>query len=99
MLSLSSGGGLIRAFDSFALNNMKRVVTTLICFVAAILIVKVLPTPEFLKSPYKGEAVETWETSNTPFRIRVDKHIEGGGFMPVLNSAYYGSPALLMTQR
>lgn len=78
---------------------MKRVVAILILYVAAILIVKVLLTPKFLKSPYKGEAVETWETSNTPFRIRVDKHIERGGFMPVLNGAYYGSPALLMTQR
>lgn len=68
---------------------MKRVIAVLICFVVAILIVKVLPTPEFLQSPYKAEVVETWETANTPFRIRVDKHIERGGFMAALNGAYY----------
>jgi len=55
----------------------------------AILIVKFVPMPEVLKSPYKAEVVETWETQNTPFRIRVDKHIERGGFMAVLNGAYY----------
>jgi hypothetical protein len=68
---------------------MKRVIAVLVCFVLAILIVKFVPMPEVLKSPYKAEVVETWETQNTPFRIRVDKHIERGGFMPVLGGAYY----------
>ena len=68
---------------------MKRVIAVLICFVLAILIVKFVPMPEVLKSPYKAEVVETWETQNTPFRIRVDKHIERGGFMAALNGAYY----------
>lgn len=61
----------------------------LICFVFAILIVKFVPTPEVLKSHYKAEIVETLETQNTPFRIRINKHIERGGFMAVLNGAYY----------
>jgi len=68
---------------------MKRVIAVLICFVLAILIVKLVPMPEVLKSPYKAEVVETWETQNTPFRIRVDKYIERGGFMAALNGAYY----------
>ena len=68
---------------------MKRVITVLICFVLAILIVKFVPMPEVFKSPYKAEVVETWETQNTPFRVRVDKHIERGGFAGVLNGAYY----------
>lgn len=45
--------------------------------------------PEVLKSPYKAEVVETWQTERAPFRIRVDKHIERGGFMAVLNGVYY----------
>lgn len=68
---------------------MKRVVAVLICFVAAILIAKFVPMPKFLQSPHKAEVVETWETQNAPFRIRVDKHIERGGFMGALNGAYY----------
>lgn len=69
---------------------MKRVIAVLICFVLAILIVKVLPMPKFLQSPYKAEVVETWETQNTPFRIRVDMHIERGGFMSAATAgAYY----------
>lgn len=68
---------------------MKRVIAVLICFVLAILIVKFVPMPEVLKSPYKAEVVETWETQNTPFRIRIDKHIERGGFAAALNGAYY----------
>ena len=38
---------------------------------------------------YKAEIVETWQTQNTPFRIRIDKHIERGGLMAALNGAYY----------
>ena len=68
---------------------MKRVIAVLICFVLAILAVNFVPIPESLKSPYKAEVVETWETQNTPFRIRVDKHIERGGLLAALNGAYY----------
>lgn len=68
---------------------MKKVAAILICFVLAILIVKFVPMPEVLKSPYKAEVVETWQIEHAPFRIRVDKHIERGGFMAVLNGAYY----------
>lgn len=68
---------------------MKRVIAVLICFVLAILIVKFVPTPEIIKSHYKAEIVETLETQNTPFRIRINKHIERGGFMAALNGAYY----------
>ncbi len=68
---------------------MKRVIAVLICFVFAIILVKFVPMPEVLKSPYKAEIVETFETQNTPFRIRINKHIERGGFMPVLGGAYY----------
>lgn len=68
---------------------MKRVIAVLICFVLAILIVKFVPTPEIFKSHYKAEIVETLETQNTPFRIRITKHIERGGFMAALNGAYY----------
>ncbi|MCB1025150.1 MAG: hypothetical protein KDB79_12210 [Acidobacteria bacterium] len=67
---------------------MKRIIALLIGFAIAILIVKFVPMPEILKSPYKGEVVETWETKNTPFRGRVDKHIERGGFIGLLG-AYY----------
>jgi hypothetical protein len=80
---------VISAVRQLSLKFMKRVIAVLICFVLAILIVKFVPMPEVLKSPYKAEVVETWETQNTPFRVRVDKHIERGGFMAVLNGAYY----------
>ncbi|MBA2340615.1 MAG: hypothetical protein H0V88_09480 [Pyrinomonadaceae bacterium] len=40
-----------------------------------------------LLPPSKGERLETWETTNTPFKIRVDRHAEAnGGFVP---GAYY----------
>lgn len=68
---------------------MKRVIAVLVCFVLAILIVKFVPMPEVLKSPYQAEIVETSETQNTPFRVRINKHIERGGFAGALNGAYY----------
>lgn len=68
---------------------MKKVIAILVCFVLAILIVKFVPMPDVLKSPYKAEVVETWETQDSPIRIRVDKHIERGGFVQALNGAYY----------
>ena len=35
----------------------------------------------------KGEKMETWETTNAPFKIRIDRHAErNGGFVP---GAYY----------
>jgi hypothetical protein len=39
--------------------------------------------------PYRGQVVETWESTNTPFRIRVEMHMERGGFMPIADGAYY----------
>jgi hypothetical protein len=36
-----------------------------------------------------GDTVESFETSNKTFRLRVDRHAEVGGFMAVLNGAYY----------
>ena len=44
----------------------------------------------FIPPQTKGEIVETWESTNTPFKIRVNKHIERGGFMPAATAgAYY----------
>ena len=42
-----------------------------------------------LSGPRMGETVESFETSNKTFRLRVDRHAEVGGFMAVLNGAYY----------
>jgi len=68
---------------------MKRITAILILFVVVIFVVKLLPRARHLLSPYKGEIVDTWQTTNTPFQIRIEKHIERGGFMPVLGGAYY----------
>jgi hypothetical protein len=68
---------------------MKRVAVILGCFVVAVIIGVCVPVPDFLRSPYKGEVVETWEKADTPFPIRVDKHIERGGFAAALGGAYY----------
>lgn len=68
---------------------MKRIATILIIFVVIIFVVKVFPRPAHLLSPYKAEVVDSWQSTNTPFQIRIEKHIERGGFMPVLGGAYY----------
>lgn len=36
-----------------------------------------------------GDTVESFETSNHTFKLRVDRHAEVGGFMPALGGAYY----------
>jgi hypothetical protein len=71
------------------MNRMKRITTILILFVVVIFVVKSFPRPTYVLSPYKAEVVETWQSTNTPFQIRIQKHIERGGFMPVLGGAYY----------
>jgi hypothetical protein len=68
---------------------MKRIATILVLFVVVVFVVKVYPRPQLRLSPYKAEVVDTWQTTNAPFRIRVEKHIERGGFMPALGGAYY----------
>ena len=39
--------------------------------------------------PHMGDKVESFETSNQMFKVRVDMHSEVGGFMPVVGGAYY----------
>jgi hypothetical protein len=65
------------------MNRMKRITTILILFVVVIFVVKSFPRPTYVLSPYKAEVVETWQSTNTPFQIRIQKHIERGG------GAYY----------
>ena len=66
---------------------MKRVIAFLGCFIAVVFFVKALPVLMLFLPPSKGEMLETWETTNTPFKIRVDRHAEkNGGFVP---GAYY----------
>lgn len=64
---------------------MKRVIAFLVCFIGVVFCVKVLPVLPFL-FPSKGERVETWETTNMPFSIRIDKYAEKNSFVP---GAYY----------
>ena len=60
---------------------MKRIVPAIIIVLA----VAVLSLTFF--RPRMAERVETWETSNQSFRVRIDRHKEGfGGFVP---GAYY----------
>ena len=62
---------------------MKRVIAFLGCFVAVVFFIKALPVLMLFLPPSKGEMLETWETTNTPFKIRVDRHAEkNGGFVP-----------------
>lgn len=66
---------------------MKQVIGLLVCLIGVVLLVKALPVLMFFLPGSKGELLETWETSNTPFKIRVNKHAESnGGFVP---GAYY----------
>ena len=44
---------------------------------------------DVLLGPRKGELVQTWESTDSPFKIRINMHIERGGFMPALGGAYY----------
>jgi hypothetical protein len=65
---------------------MKRIVVVLICFVGVFFLLLALYFPP----QHKGEIVETWDSTNTPFKIRVNNHIERGGFMPGATAgAYY----------
>jgi len=42
-----------------------------------------------LSGPRMGDITESFETSNHTFKLRVDRRAEVGGFMAVLNGAYY----------
>lgn len=68
---------------------MKRVIVVLVCISGIMLIAFIA-----FGIPYKGEVVETWESSNTPFKVRINKHIERGSFVPLLNGAYYDFQAM-----
>jgi len=57
--------------------------------VLIILIAVALASCTTLSGPRMGDTVESFETSNKIFRLRVDRHAEVGGFMAVLNGAYY----------
>ena len=63
---------------------MSRVLTVLIA-VAAL----AFASCKVLSGPRMGDTVESFETSNQTFKLRVDRHAEVGGFMAVLNGAYY----------
>lgn len=68
---------------------MKRVIKVLICCVGVIFLLLAL-LQIFIPPQFKDEIVDTWESENTPFKIRVNKHIERGGFIPAATAgAYY----------
>jgi hypothetical protein len=54
---------------------------------AAILIVAA--NCSVLSGPRMGDITESFETSNHTFKLRVDRRAEVGGFMAVLDGAYY----------
>ncbi len=70
---------------------MKRVVAFSGCFIGFAIFLKALPLLPFLLifiPPSVGERLETWESTNTPFKIRIDRHAQANGnfFVP---GAYY----------
>lgn len=55
--------------------------------IGIVFFIKALPILLLFLPPSKGERLETWETANKPFKIRIDRHAEAnGGFVP---GAYY----------
>lgn len=67
---------------------MKRVIAFSVCFIGIVFFVKALPFLLVFIPPSVGERLETWESTNTPFKIRIDRHAEANGnfFVP---GAYY----------
>ncbi len=67
---------------------MKRVIAFSVCFIGIVFFVKALPFLLLFIPPSVGERLETWETTNTPFKIRIDRHAQANGnyFVP---GAYY----------
>ncbi|MDQ3749424.1 MAG: hypothetical protein M3367_10505 [Acidobacteriota bacterium] len=67
---------------------MKRVIAFSVCFIGVVFFVKALPFLLLFIPPSVGERLETWESTNTPFKIRIDRHAQANGnyFVP---GAYY----------
>jgi len=66
---------------------MKRVIAFSVCFIGVVFFIKALPVLMLFLPASKGEKMETWETTNSPFKVRIDRHAErNGGFVP---GAYY----------
>jgi hypothetical protein len=69
---------------------MKQVIIVL----ASIVIVIGLAAAVYRLVPHKGEIVDTWQSSNSPFGTRIIKQMERGGFAPVLDGAYFDFQAM-----
>jgi hypothetical protein len=61
---------------------------SLIVITLSVLAVALLANCKLASSPRMGNVAESWETSNQTFKLRVDRHAEGGSFGPVAG-AYY----------
>ena len=78
---------------------MKRILRIPIYFfaiiIASILLLNCRGFPDGLQRI--GEIVQTWESSGRPFKVKIDMHIEMGGFMPAATAgayyAFYSRPA------
>lgn len=79
--------GIITSSTDSLENRMKRIIAVLAICIGIVFFIKASPILMLFPPPSKGEMLETWETANTPFKIRVDRHAErNGGFVP---GAYY----------
>ena len=65
---------------------MKRALLIAIGAFVVVVAVVVAANWMFLSRPYMGKVIESWETSNQAFRVRVDQHSEENSFVP---GAYY----------
>jgi len=70
------------------------IVFGIICLVAILIVA--LPRMRRFFPGWKGKLIESWETSNTPIRVRIDvREVKHGGLTPganyVFQSAAYGS--------
>jgi hypothetical protein len=76
--------GPVAHFERYAsgeVNLVKRIVPAIIILIA----LAVVALTSF--KPFMGEKVETWETTNQTFRVRIDRHAER--FMVPVAGAYY----------
>ena len=67
---------------SLRLDPMKRALLIAIGAFVAVVAVVVAANWMFLSRPYMGKVIESWETSNQAFRVRVDQHSEENSFVP-----------------
>ena len=65
---------------SLRLDPMKRALLIAIGAFVALVAVVVAANWMFVSRPYMGKVIESWETSNQAFRVRVDQHSEENSF-------------------